>query len=77
MIAEQFFPEEGRVPRVVLESTKRLVKRGHRVCVLRRRCSPESANKEILEEIHILRYNIDSKDEISYYVSSIINAKNL
>lgn len=75
MVTEQFFPEEGGVPTVVLETTKRLMMRGHRVCVLTGRFSPEWADEETLQGIHILRYNVDSKTGISHYASSMINAK--
>lgn len=75
MITASFSPSEGGSKTVVLEISKRLVKRGYEVSVLTARHFPNWANQEDLEGIHVVRYSVNSTNGISYYVSSIFNAK--
>ncbi len=74
-VTESFFPSEGGSKTVILEISKRLVKRGHEVYVLTGRHLPDWASQQDLEGIHVARYSVNSTNGISYYVSSIFNAK--
>ncbi len=75
MITASFSPAEGGSKTVVLETSRRLAKRGHEVYVLTGKHFPDWANQEDLEGIHVVRYSVNSTNGISYYVSSIFNAK--
>lgn len=76
-VTESFFPSEGGSKTVVLEISKRLAKRGHEVYALTGRHLPDWASQEDLEGIHVARYSVNSTNGIYYYVSSILNARNL
>lgn len=75
MITASFSPSEGGSKTVVLEISKRLVKRGYEVSVLTARHFPNWASQEDLEGIHVVRYSVNSTNGISYYVSSIFNVR--
>ncbi len=75
MVTESFSPSEGGMNTVVLEISKRLAKRKYEVFVLTPRHSPDWASQEDLEGIHVVRYSVNSTNGISYYVSSILNAR--
>ncbi len=77
MVAESFLPSEGGSKTVVLEISRRLAKKGYEVYVLTGRHLPDWANEEDLEQIHLVRYNVNSTNGISYYVSSILNARKI
>ncbi len=75
MVTESFFPSEGGMNNVVLEISKRLVRKGHEVYVLTGRHLPNWASQENLQGVHVVRYNVNSTNGISYYVSSMLNAR--
>lgn len=77
MISDLFFPVDGGVPVVVGELSKRLVQRGHQVMVATYKFDKSWKDEEIIDGIEIFRTPLKWKRFVPFYLSGVVNMRNL
>ncbi len=73
LIVEVFFPDNiGGAGRVAYEQSRRLVERGHSVCVIARTFNENLPKEEIIEGINVFRYKVNNKNSKTNIISNTI-----
>ncbi len=67
----------GGAERVLQEQTLRLAKKGHTVYIITRKLSKHTSEYENIQTVHEWRYEVDTKNFLTYLKSTIKNCQNL